>query len=149
MERVVMNKIPTEASMSELKKCPFCGGEAHTYERHGKGRTVHGRFWFSVDCRNCGYFMDDREDVGEDGMFIYPEKECLKRWNTRADDWQPIETAPKDGTKVLILADEGKLILQGYWNIAGERWKSTNQSGHSYPILYPCHWKPLPEGPKT
>ena len=61
--------------------------------------------------------------------------------------WQPIETAPKDRTTVLVyepshpssLIDDG-FVDAAYFN--GAVW----QSGFGYPE--PTHWMPLPEPPK-
>lgn len=65
-------------------------------------------------------------------------------------DWQPIETAPKDGTRVFLwLADEGFPVL-GAW-IA---WEKGDEPGwflfemHSYDDLHDVtHWLPLPAAP--
>ena len=59
--------------------------------------------------------------------------------------WRPIETAPKDGTRVLLLRshEEGfdsKRIGVGYWK--NETWWSTR------PGMPPSHWLPLPAPPE-
>lgn len=56
--------------------------------------------------------------------------------------WQPIETAPKDGTDVLAL-HEGR-TYQARWQddafwFSASAWKS----------LAPTHWMPLPPPPAT
>jgi hypothetical protein len=48
-------------------------------------------------------------------------------------EWQPIETAPRDGTRVLLW-DGGPEAYIGYWS--GDSW-----------ISYPSHWMPLPDPP--
>ncbi len=67
--------------------------------------------------------------------------------------WQPIETAPKDGTPILIFSAERctscppKTAGMGtaYW--CGGYWGITNQF---YPLRHkPTHWMPLPEPPQT
>lgn len=64
--------------------------------------------------------------------------------------WQPIETAPKDGTSVLLLI--GEEAIQGHWvtykNIPSE-WKVISLSSHgcgccSSDDPAPTHWMPLP-----
>jgi hypothetical protein len=70
--------------------------------------------------------------------------------------WQPIETAPKDGTRILgCIAPEGNMRYYtpqvAVWacyhpNARGaECWRSSEIGGH---ILTPTHWMPLPEPPK-
>ena len=67
-------------------------------------------------------------------------------------DWQPIETAPKDGTEVLgwspdprdgiaIVKYETGLTM-GKWSVVhdAESWAWNNYD--------PTHWMPLPEPPK-
>lgn len=53
-------------------------------------------------------------------------------------DWQPIETAPRDGTKVLGFGSEGVEIMH-YERIQSHYY--TEAQGQ------PTHWMPLPDGP--
>jgi len=63
--------------MSELKPCPFCGGEAITIQEHG---------WWVV-CADCS------AEVGFEGMSdtsgcygsYQTEAEAIEAWNTRAE----------------------------------------------------------------
>ena len=65
--------------------------------------------------------------------------------------WQPIETAPTDGTHVLLFIPRyamGRLpyvMVQG-WNLAADRrgWRAHYAGG----IVEPTHWMPLPEPPQ-
>lgn len=67
-------------------------------------------------------------------------------------DWQPIETAPNDGTHILLWfgpsdapnAIEG--IIQGWW------FKSAKQIDDGWETIIgfigePTHWMPCPHGP--
>jgi hypothetical protein len=68
-------------------------------------------------------------------------------------DWQPIETAPKDGTSVLVY---------GPWKGEFSQLKHPHEiwRGHCHPVsklwfisgtlefVDPTHWMPLPEPPK-
>lgn len=71
--------------------------------------------------------------------------------------WQPTETAPRDGTYILLYA-------KGYYAIAtwmecsldtepGKRWVISTVDCMGEPhgqdiVLNPTHWMPLPEPPK-
>jgi hypothetical protein len=63
--------------------------------------------------------------------------------------WQPIESAPKDGTAVLLLI-EGEAI-QGHWVTHGNtpsEWKVIRLSSHGCGCCSsrnpnPTHWQPL------
>lgn len=71
--------------------------------------------------------------------------------------WQPIETAPKDGTKVLLT--NGSWVETARWANCDERFEGENwqwllvdcEDGY-YNVTAepnePTHWMPLPEPPK-
>ena len=74
-------------------------------------------------------------------------------------DWQPIETAPKDGTVILLyrFTDPVKLGFPIYtrfqaWDYAVGYYTSDKERAPtgwvSPPIANPTHWMPLPEPPK-
>lgn len=56
------------------------------------------------------------------------------------NEWQPIDTAPKDGTPILITTNRvpEKMVI-ALWN---ENWSSAEGDGHR-----PLYWMPLPELP--
>ena len=73
-------------------------------------------------------------------------------------DWQPIETAPKDGTKILVFCPWLGVCGPATWNICqyaknpkpfwthwGERIWGTSRVR----IDQPTHWMPMPEGPNV
>lgn len=61
-------------------------------------------------------------------------------------EWQPIETAPKDGTLILLWAfldwKDDLVPVCGWYAQSAEMWLC-----HSA-WLNPTHWMPLPEPPK-
>ena len=79
--------------------------------------------------------------------------------------WQPIETAPKDGTEIIGAAwykyGDFSAHIEGPWTIAfyGGKWQSSwdgsevvnymSDFGTDYkePELEPTHWMPLPNPP--
>lgn len=80
-------------------------------------------------------------------------------------EWQPIETAPKDGT-VILFAAEGKVVAGWFHNdFAPFPWAFVDDVRESltgccdneltgrvytngYPLGVPTHWMPLPDPPK-
>ena len=73
--------------------------------------------------------------------------------STSSVDWQPIETAPRDGTRFLAFSDH--LIRDGepYLGIVeydpasarhGLPWQDTEDAYHDSAF---SHWAPLPKGP--
>lgn len=59
-------------------------------------------------------------------------------------EWQPIETAPKDGTWILVVTSYGCKLVQ--WDI--DHWCQNPMllGGACYPGI-PTHWQPLPGAP--
>jgi hypothetical protein len=76
-----------------------------------------------------------------------------------SNEWQPIETAPKDGTHIIGIQpisgiyggvtgafwipdeqrmfDGAKITIKGYWA----------ESRHHQVVVKPTHWMPLPKPP--
>lgn len=63
----------------------------------------------------------------------------------RAQEWQPIETAPRDGMKVLLWP--GYLMggdpMTGWWARLARKWVAAGEPFDSQPT----HWRPLPTPP--
>lgn len=61
--------------------------------------------------------------------------------------WQPIETAPLDGTPVLVVDDQGRgcccVYIATYSSLSGWTLDTSPQEEG-----YPTHWMPLPELPE-
>lgn len=74
-------------------------------------------------------------------------------------DWQPIETAPRDGTGILVWTERGCFSVE--WNgpslprfeqnesAYSDGWYVDNGSRDLYDLRgpSPTHWMPLPEPP--
>ena len=67
-------------------------------------------------------------------------------------EWQPIETAPEDGTPVLLFCPRPGVEpfqITGYWDLGSDEfgvksaWRATTHD----PIYPPSHWRPLPPPP--
>ena len=66
--------------------------------------------------------------------------------------WQPIDTAPKDGTNVwLFCPDEEPQQCAGYFTgEAGAYWEPCDTLVSSVILeVLPTHWMPLPDAPKV
>ncbi len=68
-------------------------------------------------------------------------------------EWQPIETAPRDGTAVLLwLQDEGFSVKGAWMPVHGNnpmwwiREMDISQSDDGFHLI--THWMPLPDAPK-
>ena len=72
--------------------------------------------------------------------------------------WQPIETAPKGGTKVLLAFDDGKVLIGQYVDTvrldfgkptyASQYWETDCDMRWKFgPRIIPTHWMPLPSAP--
>lgn len=109
----------------------------------------------AVAVKELRLYSFDRSKVGE-----YYNHEVGVAWRiwqaaTRAavPAWQPIETAPKDGTNVLLLNRAGNMAC-GMWMESrglGTGWFLRGGSGPDLFFNYhhgPTHWMPLPPAPE-
>ena len=55
-------------------------------------------------------------------------------------EWKPIETAPKDGSRLLLRSPGGK-TADGSWGVKYGVWS------WPYVMVEPAHWMPLPKPP--
>ena len=62
--------------MSELKTCPFCGGEAFVYKRYDSIFRLDPTD-FTVLCKDCGAGVRH---------YFPTESESIEAWNRRDDD---------------------------------------------------------------
>ncbi len=90
----------------------------------------------------CGYgttFLGSYWEGYEQGLLFY--KDDLLRARLALPAWQPIETAPTDGTPVLTFQRGYAIVVQWYergeWT-DGDKWSTTY-----------THWMPLPAPPSV
>lgn len=85
-------------------------------------------------------------DYALNGKFEYLQP---AEFTTPADKWMPIESAPKDGTEILLYWQGHMLAFDvGYWStdIGFEAWRD---SGGVKFYTDPTHWMPLPAAPEA
>lgn len=67
-------------------------------------------------------------------------------------DWKPIDTAPRDGTAILVFVpskfDAGS-VLPAAWADDDEEWQTVGcvYPDESYDV-HPTHWMPIPAPPR-
>lgn len=70
-------------------------------------------------------------------------------------EWQPIETAPRDGTDILVwseileeLGNQSFGKLHAIARCVGGCWDVSHTCYYSVEAVNPTHWMPLPTPPK-
>ena len=65
-------------------------------------------------------------------------------------EWQPIESAPKDGTPILVWLKEASLCTHIHSARLMEDGKPSIIGHHfAFDVGEPTHWMPLPQPPQT
>lgn len=71
--------------------------------------------------------------------------------------WQPIETAPKDGTKILVWTVHNEIELTEWYELRHDKYvevegglfrRKTETYAKGWNGNHPVFWQPLPEPPK-
>lgn len=98
-----------------------------------------------------GEGMSERDELKEllanqstDSVHIDDVINALLAAGWRKAAWQPIETAPKDASDILVCWSGSKTMAVASWN--GDGWYEANDD-----VFYqspPTHWMPLPGAPK-
>jgi hypothetical protein len=74
-------------------------------------------------------------------------------------EWQPIETAPRDGKEVFIWGSAeisphsrphigSEDVERAYWDSQLDTWVVSSAQVDGLYVPAPTHWQPLPEPPK-
>jgi len=82
--------------------------------------------------------------IGDDHGHFYCSLKARIEALERELGWQPIETAPKDGTRVL--ATDGVNVTVVEWKVYNGRWEKLTGWNHLYGARWngPVAWRPLP-----
>lgn len=102
----------------------------------------------------------------EDGQYKDPtSRVMLEAWLARAEssgkevmDWKTIDSAPRDGTSILVYSSIGNpvtmegVVIAEFWEHQqiddGNEWWSVSHDGLGTTCFNPTHWMQLPEPPK-
>lgn len=94
-------------------------------------------------CRYCkpgSVYLTDRNP----NVILAPHTlENIEKYDRQKTEWQPIETAPRDGSEMLLYYY--KSLRVGFYSNYVKFWKSA-ESNAIYRIQ-PTHWMPFPEPP--
>ena len=92
-------------------------------------------------CRRLERERDEWKAVASKQAAMHDQAE-RERDEAREPKWQPIETAPKDGTKIIVF-ESGQIMQVAWGGVFGDTWQ-----GFSFFVEYPTHWQPLPTPPE-
>jgi hypothetical protein len=99
-----------------------------------------------IDILSCGHLNDRGTwtecDAEGNEIAAIPLPAGVKGWMM---EWQPIETAPKDGTEILVLTTKYNVVFQSHWD---HGWEIRNEQFEYIGDISPSYWMPLPEPPK-
>ena len=86
---------------------------------------------------------------GDEEMPSLAIREVLERLvkAEREKAWQPIETAPKDGSLVLTWGDARAQYAVSYWDEDDKEWYTDFREKGNISQVYATHWMPLPSAP--
>jgi len=145
----------------KLEACPFCGGEAIR--------------WPAGELADEGVINELAGCYGNDPERRHPFLRMTPTaWNTRKSDdgWRTMESAPKDGTEVLVYKDVASVpVVHIAWYRSEEEWNESGQHCGGWDTLEewlgwwsytrnsvtqerldgwaePSHWRPLPSPPE-
>lgn len=86
---------------------------------------------------------------GEVQKLLYRGAQDIERLQALIPQWQPIETAPKDGTEVLVTNAQSGAASVVLWNDGDPMVGWMSLDGPIYDMYFFSHWMPLPEPPET
>jgi hypothetical protein len=122
-------------------------------------RPLDGRYFWQVEGEWVDFHDQGLVDTEAIGVSMCEDARIGKAWNfleevPQPNAWRPIETAPKDGTHILIKV-EG-FVIEAWWEIDpdGDAWRvawigvhGCGCCGGGHENTKPTHWMLMPEPP--
>ena len=122
----------------EMTPCAECGMPCREDEYHPYAACL----MFKA-CNNSDTVRGNLQDVLDAGRRTTPDREA----------WQPIETAPKDGTPLVMFARyihaTASIVVIASWIESYGTWVNQSFSGNPIQEVVPSHWMPRPEFPTS
>jgi hypothetical protein len=134
-ERVVAHVLIEPEDLQELVRHAYLAG----------CRDVHENYQEDAD--------PDFTEASYDYVASLDFTETTKPYRGARDTWRPIESAPRDGTEIILRRDQR--IGGGFWITwpdtetceGGEGWSVGADGCHWDDAAAPTHWQPLPTPP--
>ncbi len=153
---LIMNK------ETALLPCPFCGSPPKIeYHEHSDDAWIPEEWplYFELGCTNKDCLLHGLIYMRQYWPNNPENLKMIKAWNSRSTNWQPIETAPRNGSYILTFTPENmedeNQVYSGI-NVASyevDRWVilwADNSGGEYKPCACECkptHWMPIPALP--
>lgn len=117
---------------------------AHGIDMHAAAEAELARIWTKVEKIRAKQAL---KPVGSALPIAHPATPAIDDAAVERDEWQLIDTAPKDGT--VILGGHDKFVFTVWWDQDADGWVDGNTSGYSeelttYEVTY---WRSLPAPP--
>lgn len=126
--------------------CPHCGSHDVFVERADTSSAY-------VMCNDCACRGPIGSTEGDDMEEVPGGIEAITAWNKRTPtEWQDIESAPRDGSEVLLVCATAytPTAFEGWW--ADGNWQHYSRDGdhgekfshNGIHAFFPTHWMPKP-----
>jgi hypothetical protein len=80
-------------------------------------------------------------------LCISVARRAIQAAKEQQNEWRPIDSAPRDGTCVLLFAPGWKAASTA-WTFGNDEWQDCPYHHGGNPAWKPTHWRPLPSPPK-
>lgn len=107
----------------------------------------------AMDTKLCGTTSEDSFEV--EGDIAKEARAILSRLSRTEGEWRPIETAPKDGSEVIVFCPKNRpqvftaAFVCGEWGCSVEDRCAPKDDFYGDSPKWPTHWMPLPSPPRA